>query len=48
MSKRSIEATRQLAKRQYTWLRAEPDCRWLCDGESLLQRAIAELGPLCG
>ena len=25
----SIVATRQLAKRQYTWLRAEPDARWV-------------------
>jgi tRNA dimethylallyltransferase len=25
----AIVATRQLAKRQYTWLRAEPDARWI-------------------
>ena len=48
MSTRAIEATRQLAKRQYTWLRTEPDCHWLWDGESLLQRAIAELDRSCG
>jgi len=28
-----IVATRQLAKRQYTWLRTEADCHWLLDGE---------------
>jgi tRNA dimethylallyltransferase len=26
---RAVAATRQLAKRQHTWLRAEPDCDWL-------------------
>jgi tRNA dimethylallyltransferase len=31
MRRRAIAATRQLAKRQYTWLRAEPDCHWLWD-----------------
>ena len=28
MERRAIIATRQLAKRQLTWLRAEPDARW--------------------
>jgi len=28
----AIQATRQLAKRQYTWLRAEPDAKWLEPG----------------
>jgi tRNA dimethylallyltransferase len=31
MVDRSIVATRQLAKRQYTWLRAESGCHWLTD-----------------
>jgi len=39
MKERGIIATRQLAKRQYTWLRAETDCHWLMDGESLSQQA---------
>jgi tRNA dimethylallyltransferase len=29
MIEKGIVATRQLAKRQYTWLRAEPDLHWL-------------------
>ncbi len=29
MTARAVAATRQLAKRQYTWLRSEPDCAWL-------------------
>lgn len=34
-------ATRQLAKRQYTWLRAEADCHWLTDDDGCsLQRAM--------
>lgn len=28
----AIHATRQLAKRQYTWLRAEPEARWIDPG----------------
>ena len=31
MEQRAIIATRQLAKRQLTWLRAESDCIWLFD-----------------
>ncbi len=33
MVERGIIATRQLAKRQFTWLRAESDCCWLFDDE---------------
>ena len=29
MNERAVIATRQLAKRQMTWLRAEPDTQWL-------------------
>lgn len=39
-----IVATRQLAKRQYTWLRAETDCHWLCDDTDALPRALALIG----
>jgi len=39
MRRRSLAATRQLAKRQLTWLRAEPDCVWLWDGANPLSRA---------
>ncbi len=40
---RGIVATRQLAKRQYTWLRSEPGCHWLWDGEDVLPLALAVL-----
>ena len=40
MVQRGIIATRQLAKRQYTWLRAEADCRWLFDDEAPLDQAL--------
>jgi tRNA dimethylallyltransferase len=40
MSHRGIVATRQLAKRQMTWLRAEPDCRWLPDAPETLAEAL--------
>ncbi|MCU7933475.1 MAG: tRNA (adenosine(37)-N6)-dimethylallyltransferase MiaA [Candidatus Thiodiazotropha sp. (ex Dulcina madagascariensis)] len=33
MVKRGIIATRQLAKRQFTWLRADSECRWLEEEE---------------
>jgi len=38
-----IVATRQLAKRQYTWLRAESDGQWLRDGEQPLRKALSTL-----
>ncbi len=31
MFRRGVEATRQLAKRQLTWLRAEAHCTWIAD-----------------
>lgn len=36
----AITATRQLAKRQMTWLRAESDSFWLPEGPGLLDRAL--------
>ncbi len=44
MIERGIIATRQLAKRQFTWLRADSDCHWLDEaGDVLLQaRALIE------
>jgi tRNA dimethylallyltransferase len=40
----AIQATRQLAKRQYTWLRAEPEARWVepstDGGVAALEQAI--------
>jgi tRNA dimethylallyltransferase len=39
-----IAATRQLAKRQYTWLRRERHCHWLLDGADPLGRAAVLLG----
>ena len=38
----AIAATRQLAKRQYTWLRAEPGARWFAPG------GAAAFGELAG
>jgi tRNA dimethylallyltransferase len=40
MVQRGIIATRQLAKRQWTWLRAEGGCHWLTDGDDSPERAI--------
>ncbi len=40
MVQRGIIATRQLAKRQWTWLRSERDCHWLMDAESPLEGAL--------
>jgi len=43
MRQRAIIATRQLAKRQYTWLRAEGDCCWLWDDEDPLTGALQRI-----
>jgi tRNA dimethylallyltransferase len=43
MRELAITATRQLAKRQLTWLRAESDCLWLPEGPGLLDRALDTL-----
>ncbi|MEY6431009.1 tRNA (adenosine(37)-N6)-dimethylallyltransferase MiaA [Thioalkalicoccus limnaeus] len=40
MVEHSIAATRQLARRQLTWLRAEPACHWLSD-EDPVSSAVA-------
>jgi tRNA dimethylallyltransferase len=40
MVQRGIIATRQLAKRQWTWLRSERGCHWLMDAESPLDGAL--------
>lgn len=40
MVERGIIATRQLAKRQLTWLRSEPDAHWLREQEDVLVRAL--------
>jgi tRNA dimethylallyltransferase len=37
----AVTATRRLAKRQFTWLRAEPELEWLDIPESGVQRALA-------
>jgi tRNA dimethylallyltransferase len=46
MLDRGIVATRQLARRQYTWLRAETEARWLFDGTSPCKRALRLLTDL--
>ena len=40
MCQRGIVASRQLAKRQFTWLRAEADCHWLDDSPDPLDLAL--------
>jgi tRNA dimethylallyltransferase len=41
MVERGIIATRQLAKRQLTWLRGDSDCHWLDETRDVLQQAMA-------
>ncbi|MCG8015482.1 MAG: tRNA (adenosine(37)-N6)-dimethylallyltransferase MiaA [Candidatus Thiodiazotropha sp. 'RUGA'] len=41
MVERGIIATRQLAKRQFTWLRAELECHWLYDDSDVVEQALA-------
>ncbi|MEJ2619506.1 MAG: tRNA (adenosine(37)-N6)-dimethylallyltransferase MiaA [Candidatus Thiodiazotropha sp.] len=41
MVEKGIIATRQLAKRQFTWLRAEPGCHWLYDESEVVEQALA-------
>lgn len=41
MVRRSIYGTRQLAKRQFTWLRAEAGCHWLGDDPQTLDVALS-------
>lgn len=43
MLRRGIEATRQLAKRQLTWLRAEAGCDWLADEPAPLDLALRQI-----
>lgn len=48
MVAKALAATRQLAKRQYTWLRAEPDCVWLWDDYNVEQEALRRVGEFLG
>ncbi len=43
MVEKAIAATRQLAKRQLTWLRRERDALWLDPGQDVTRRVIAAL-----
>ncbi|MCK7458927.1 tRNA (adenosine(37)-N6)-dimethylallyltransferase MiaA [Idiomarina aminovorans] len=43
MRERGIIATRQLAKRQMTWLRSWPDVHWLTTGESDMEAKVFEV-----
>lgn len=43
MVQRGIAATRQLARRQLTWLRAEPGCEWVTDDVHPLDTALSVL-----
>ena len=40
MMERAVIATRQLAKRQFTWLRADAECHWLDEKGDEVQQAI--------
>ncbi len=43
MTLRAIYATRQLAKRQFTWLRAESGCEWIADSAAPLDAALSSI-----
>lgn len=43
MVERGTAATRQLAKRQMTWLRSERGCRWLDESGDLVGQAVAAI-----
>jgi len=46
MVEKALAATRQLAKRQLTWLRSEKDAIWLDESEDLLDRSLALISGL--
>jgi len=49
MTRQSVVATRQLAKRQRTWLRAEPDAQWFDpDDSNLVDKVLKYLGRASG
>jgi tRNA dimethylallyltransferase len=48
MSASAVAATRQLAKRQYTWLRSETDCTWLWDSDQVVSEAASLAKGLIG
>jgi tRNA dimethylallyltransferase len=43
MIEKGIVATRQLAKRQYTWLRSEPEVNWLDESGDILAQALKKI-----
>lgn len=43
MVEKGIVATRQLAKRQYTWLRSEPEVNWLDESSDILAQALKKI-----
>ncbi|MGM0482205.1 MAG: tRNA (adenosine(37)-N6)-dimethylallyltransferase MiaA, partial [Pseudomonadota bacterium] len=43
MRERGIIATRQLAKRQLTWLRSWPDVHWLTTGDEQLAEKVSQI-----
>jgi tRNA dimethylallyltransferase len=48
MIRRAQAATRQLAKRQMTWLRSEPGCTWLDESGDVVAQALALIRPALG
>ena len=43
MLERGQAATRQLAKRQMTWLRSERDCHWVDEAGDVVQQALMRI-----
>ncbi len=48
MVEKGQAATRQLAKRQMTWLRSEKDCHWLDEAGDVLKRAMTIISKSSG
>ncbi len=48
LGRHGVSATRQLAKRQYTWLRTETHCEWLGDNRRPLDGAMRLIGEALG
>jgi len=47
MQEQGVAATRQLAKRQFTWLRRETEAQWFYSEQmDIFQQALAYLMPL--
>jgi len=43
MAEKGVIATRQLAKRQFTWLRSDPEIQWLDENDDILGQALKKI-----